>query len=119
MILNACHLDNKKFTESEFFIKNSCDHEIEIFSSAIVQYYEEGPKEEHRHFLIKAGELKFLRKLGVTDSFNITNVFTKLEIYKKHQKSNYPVMDKSKWKKTVNMPNPVTFTLIVDSTFFE
>lgn len=111
----SCVKDNYKKTE--FFLKNSCNHSIEVKSSALVRY-SDGYKEENITDVVQRGQILSLRKIDVSDDFEINDVFTKIEIYNGTIKSSYDIMNKDNWIKTLSSDDTDEFTITVDSTFF-
>ena len=111
----GCEKDNYKKTE--FFLKNSCNHSIEVKSSALVRY-SDGYKEESLTDIVQYGQLLSMRKLDVSEDFTIKDVFTKIEIFKGTTKSTYDVMNKDNWVKTLTSDEKDEYTITVDSTFF-
>jgi hypothetical protein len=117
LLFASCTFNNKTFTRSEFLITNNTPQEIDVYSSAIV-HYQSGPEERSLQDNVMPGEVQSLRLIDVSDSFDIEDVFTKLEIFQKGRKSLKPVMDKTTWKR-IRTDNLVIYTLEVDSTFFK
>lgn len=111
----SCVKDNYKKTA--FFLKNSCNHSIEVKSSALVRY-SDGYKEENITNVVQRGQILSLRKIDVSDDFEINDVFTKIEIYNGTIKSSYDIMNKDNWIKTLSSDDTDEFTITVDSTFF-
>ena len=109
--------EKTEYKKTEFFLKNNCNYTIEVSSSALVRY-SDGYKEESLKDIVTSGQLLSLRKLDVSDNFQIKNVFTKLEIYHGTIKSNKDVMNKSIWTKELTNGND-EFILNVDSTDFK
>jgi len=116
VICFSCEKENHNKTE--FLLKNSCNYAIEVKSSAIVRY-SDGYEEKHLTDIVQSGQLLSLRILDVTEDFAINDVFTNIEIYKGTIKSTYNVMDKNNWDNTSSSGEMDTFTITVDSTFFE
>jgi hypothetical protein len=112
----GCEKDN--FKKTEFFLKNNCNHSIEVKSSALVRY-SDGYKEESLTDIVQSGQLLSMRKIDVSDNFAIKDVFTKIEIYKGTTKSSYDIMNKDNWVKTLSSDDKDEFTITVDSTFFK
>ena len=112
----GCEKDNYKKTE--FFLKNSCNHSIEVKSSALVRY-SDGYKEESLTDFVQSGQLLSMRKIDVSDNFAIKDVFSKIEIYRGTTKSSYDIMNRDNWVKTLSSDNKDEFTITVDSTFFK
>jgi hypothetical protein len=110
----GCQKDNYKKTE--FFLKSSCNHSIEVKSSALVRY-SDGYKEENLTDIVQSGQILSLRKIDVSDE--IKDVFTKIEIYKGTIKSTHDIMNKDNWIKTLSSDDKDEFTIMVDSTFFK
>lgn len=117
LLLASCLPDNRKFTKSEFLILNNSGGEILVRSSAIV-HYQSGPEEENLDHRIGPRELRSLRIIDVSNSFDIDDVFTRLEISRHGDVSAVSIMDKTLWEKAVNARGLVTYTLNVDSAHF-
>ena len=112
----SCEKDNYKKTG--FFLKNNCNHSIEVKSSALVRY-SDGYKEETLTDIVQSGQLLSMRRIDVSDNFAIKDVFTKIEIYKGTIKSSYDIMNKDNWVKTLSSDDKDEFTITVDSSFFK
>lgn len=116
VVCTGCEKDNYKKTE--FLLKNSCNHLIEVKSSALVRYSDSW-KEENLTDIVQSGQTLSLRKIDVSDDFAIKDVFTKIEIYNGTNKSSYDIMNKDNWIKTLSSDDKDEFTITVDSTFFK
>lgn len=85
-------------TEStEFSLYNHCSSSIVLKSTAVV-FYSDGPKNEYREFTIKPNEDFFLRSLGTTDDFEMTEVFKTFEIYLGSTRSYCSWTNKNDWE---------------------
>ncbi|MBD3393937.1 MAG: hypothetical protein GF410_18145 [Chitinivibrionales bacterium] len=82
---------------TQFYIKNKCSSSIVLKSTAVV-HYSDGPRDEYREFTVKAGENFFLRSLGTTDKFEMTEVFKTFNVYLGSTKSHCSWSSKDDWE---------------------
>ncbi|MBJ7880163.1 hypothetical protein [Gelidibacter salicanalis] len=114
--LSSC--ENKVYYPSEFFLINQCDYTIKVNSSALVRY-SDGNREESISDLVLSGDTLSLRRIKVTDSVNITDVFTKIEIYKESKLSNVNIMNIEKWNRNKTSEKKLEFIFEVKPNSFE
>lgn len=116
LLFSSC--ENKIYHPSEFFLINKCDYPIEVRSSALVRY-SDGYKEESIRDLVLSGDTLSLRRIRATDSVNISDVFTKLEIYKESKLWNIDIMDIKKWNRNKISEEKIEFTFEIKPNSFE
>lgn len=116
VLFSSC--ENKVYHPSEFFLINECKFPIEVRSSALVRY-SDGYQEESIRDLVLSGDTLSLRRIRATDSVNISDVFTKIEIYKESKLSKINIMDIKKWNRNKISEKKIEFTLKIKPNSFE
>ena len=109
--------DSKVYNPTEFFLINNADTSIDVTASALVRY-SEGYKEETIHDLIQSGDTVSMRKINATDSVDISDVFTKIEISSGSDVLKIDPMKKEYWKVSKDPSGNVKFTLVLDNSSF-
>jgi hypothetical protein len=110
--------DNNIYYRAEFSLVNNCDLPIDVYTSALVRY-ETGYEEISLLDIVSPGDTLSMRKIDVTDSVRIKDVFTKIQIINSSKQITIDPMEKNKWvyRKTDN--GKVKYTLLVDDSLFK
>lgn len=114
-VISSCN--SKVYNPTEFFLINKSDASIDLYSSALVRY-SEGYKEETLHDLIQSGDTLSMRRIDATDSVDIKDVFTKIEISSGSNLLKIDPMKKEYWKVSKDSNGKVKFILVLDNSSF-
>ena len=113
MLLFSC--ENKEYYKGEYIIVNDCNLAIDIYTVGRNAPSIGNEFEIHDH--IPANNTLSLRKINITEKATVKDIFESIEIYQNNQKAIKNPMNQELWLKTFSN-NQLTYTLIVDSSFF-
>lgn len=109
--------ETKMYSPAEFLLINNSGFSIDVYSSALVRY-SEGHREESLHDVVRAGDTLSMRKIRVTDSVNIKNVFTKIDVYHGINTLSIDPMNKDNWKYIKAPSGKVKYILTISKKSF-
>ena len=107
----SCEED--KYYQGEYIIINDTNEAIDCY--AVGKNISAPSVGIHDH--IPANSSLSLRKVNITEKATIKGIFESIEIYQNAQKAIKDPMDQNLWLKTFSN-NQLTYTLVVDASFF-
>lgn len=112
----------KSYHPAEFFIINKTDEPIIILSSALVRqtdvHTNEGYIEKSIKDVLEPQKSLSLRRISVSDSVQISDVFTNLEVYKNKVKATIDLMNTDLWEKSIDTDGKINYTISIEPTAF-
>jgi hypothetical protein len=111
LLLFSC--EHEEYYKGEYIIHNDCDEMIDCYGIGI----NFNAPNVSIHDRIPAKSKLSYRKITITEKAKISDVFESIEIYKNGQKAIKNPMNQELWLKSLSNKN-LTYTLVVDSSFF-
>ena len=111
ILLFSC--DESNYYKGEYIIINDTDVAIDCY--AVGRNISAPSVGIHDH--IPANSSLSLRKVDITEKTTVKGIFESIEIYQNAQKAIKNPMEQNLWLKTLSN-NQLTYTLVVDDSFF-
>ena len=113
ILLLSC--EKKEFYKGEYIIVNDCTVAIDTYTVGRNALSIGNEFEIHDH--IPANSKLSLRKIDITEKAKVKDIFVYIKMYQNGQKAIKDPMGQDIWTKTFTN-NQLTYTLVVDSSFF-
>lgn len=117
-IFSSFFLSCVKYINTEYIVSNTCSDTINTHVCGMTYSSFYGEQEKCFDYAIAPLSKYTIRELEAKENVSVNDIFTEFEITKNNIKSSKDPYDISLWTKETTV-DKITYTLKIDSTFFE